>query len=399
MNIPPRQLTDRIVTCCAFLAYGFIGLSLLVNAQLDTTRSGISDLNEKKYSSDVATTLEQWRLSVDSFPSEEQSKRELRNQILKNIPNATDRLRQFHKLVTEGPIEQRTENGILFMTIWHDLAKPEERALFISEVVSDSSEPVELKISETYLRNDVIDIAKRRALSKSGELDMLAVESYQNASHYASDKINFTTRLASLLFSVAPEATLRDVTASSNNQEILALLERSQKIRLELERNRDAKRWDELQMVLLQLASYDDLAVIAYLARVIAWGDMLFPQLKFNDEILEIVKLQESDLITYLLRSNRSGDLLDIPKDQLSKVVRRASVSKRQIENPQNQVPQTRGALETSVDRDNRSDDSLASSESTKGKNFKKWFLVSAFLLLLATSSVFLMRLYRSRKS
>lgn len=271
---------------------------------------------------EIADIVASWRQEVDSFPTDEQAMSELSRRVLANEPNGSARLRQMHKLVVETPVEKRTEYGMVFLSIWHELAAPEERAKFISELVVSPSEPTDLSIAETYLKTDVVDKDKALRDEESGESDRTFSESFFDVSHYTSEKINFSTRLTALLFSVAPGATLRDVSAVSNDEETRELVERAQMLRADLERNRNNGSWDELQTVLTQLSRNDDFAVQAYLARVIAWGRKLFPQMDFKSEIVEKVSGTRSDLISYLLNSNKPEDLLEIPRDDASPLVR-----------------------------------------------------------------------------
>ena len=267
----------------------------------------------------VSSIYENWIVSFDSFESGMQAIDELRNRILADISNAEDRLHQIHQFVVETPVEQRTEPGLVFMGIWHELASPEERGKFISDVVAKSSNPVELRISKTYLKADLID--KNRA-KKSFPDDHELIENYYDASHYASEEIILTTRLAALLFSIAPEASLRDIAEVSNDERMRKLLQRAQSIRFKLLKFRDEEPWNELQSILAQLAQNDALAVRAYLARVVAWGRQLFPRLDFSDQILEKINSDESQLVNYLLSSNKPEDLLGISGDKISGIER-----------------------------------------------------------------------------
>ena len=128
--------------------------------------------------------------------------------------------------------------------------------------------------------------------------------------------------MAALLFSIAPGASLRDIAEVSNDERMRKLLQHAQSLRFELLKFRDEEPWNELQSILVQLAQNDALAVKAYLARVVAWGRQLFPRLDFEDEILKKINSDESQLVNYLLSSNKPEDLLEIQGENLSNLKR-----------------------------------------------------------------------------
>lgn len=268
---------------------------------------------------EVGEVLENWRLSSPQF-SDTEALLELQVAISTAVPDAGERLRQMHEVVNAGPEGRETETGMLFLALWHGMAPPEVRAEFVSGLLASSSDPIELRIIEAYLKADLIDRGNVPKELKWRDW----IEMYYDASAYAKSDIKFNSRLAALLFSVAPGAVLRDVAGVSQDAGFLKILEQAESLRFKLEDSQSLEDWDSLQSVLKQLSDYDDLAVRAYLARVVAWirDDRVFAEFKVDEAVLKSFESDESSLVSYLLNSNQPKDLLKIPGNEASEVRR-----------------------------------------------------------------------------
>ena len=265
----------------------------------------------------MGSIVEEWRNELPSTSDKSTAVAQLQNRLENEFSDPETRLKSLHGWVlsTQDP-HKRTENGMLLMAMWSQIAPPDVRAKVISSIIRDTNEPLEITILETYLRTDLTDIEKIKSanddelnISKHGS----RAEKFYNASHYTSEGVENSMRLAALLFSIAPASALMDYAKIGADNRIDDLVNRIEKLRrsTEAERNWETN-WEELQSLLAELAQLDESAIDAYLARIVAWGRNLAPQLEGNLDVLAALKERDNDLVRYLLHSNDPNELVSI---------------------------------------------------------------------------------------